>query len=544
VKEHWSPRALDVLRTAPVLPRGRLAPESPTREVDDELYELTDNRGLPILNGIALGYPSTLDVRTTETGRGDRGHCVWGTGWTTIYLTLDASGIWWTLDLGTVVGWRIAVEVLALEHSYRSWLPPLACTDARRKYPLRWGKYLAVELELPGLPEVEDVFADESVVGYRSTFVGRNLAAFTRLLEACRAIEFNAYACVEIDVTPVDDLEAREQEPGWRPMIEASPPIEGVSFDRQGEEAIRQVQRFQGKVVEILEVSPTATRCFRAPVRAHGSPGLNACLRQRATMVTIPKPTIHASAPMLEALASIEALGTFLFTSPRGFNYWIGLWPLDALPRFAAGHPTDDAFTCSGSPSLSLVEWPLYRWGDLEMVAIAGVLNDTIHLCDPSGAIWSRDDYADIFMFDAGNITSWLERLADPRRKVDDVPEGPILEIPSTTPWELPEHLGVPFIEVRSDARWKSYQSSTYLMWAMLPPRGVPSVSFKARSASDAVRAVAWAKEHWGTPKVAVTRPYGNETDQLTAPIEALGVTVIDGEQGGWHSEAFWERDK
>jgi hypothetical protein len=539
----WSSRALAVLRAAPVEPRGALAPDAPTLEIDAELFQLTGDRGLPILNGVTLGYPSTIDVATETTRRWDQRHCTWGVGRRTLYLRRETpGGEWVTSGVGSLMGWRAAVETLALEHSYRSWFPPLECMDGRDEYPKRWTKHLATELELAPVAQFEDAYADDSLLDRASTVYARDWASFTRILEACRAIEFTACAEVSFEVTPVDDLEAREQEPGWRPMIEASPPSEGVSFDRRGEDAIRQVRRFQGEVVEILEVSPGSTRCFRAPMRAQGSSARNAFLRQHATMVKLPKPTVRASAAMLEALAPIEALGTFLIEPPRGCRVWVGLWPFDAMPRGSLSAQVDGATTGAGAPDIAVAEWPLYRWGDMEMVAIGGSPDFTLYFCDSTGAIWYCEGPYDIFGFAAGSIATWLEAFADHPGHEDDAPQGPIVEIPTATPWELPEQIGVPLIEARSDARWKIYQSPTYIMWAMLPPRGAPSVSFSARSVDDAVRAVAWAKEHWGTPKVAVTRP--SIKDQLTVPIEALGVTVIDGEQGGWHSEAFWERDK
>ncbi|XXY48845.1 hypothetical protein WME91_53460 [Sorangium sp. So ce269] len=77
-------------------------------------------------------------------------------------------------------------------------------------------------------------------------------------------------------------------------------------------------------------------------------------------------------------------------------------------------------------------------------------------------------------------------------------------------------------------------------IWESNPTRGLPVIDVRARGSRELIPIVKWARERWGTMKVAVSGDDG-ATQELVDAIEAEGIGILDGETGGWKTASFWD---
>ncbi|KYF55479.1 hypothetical protein BE04_36310 [Sorangium cellulosum] len=529
----WSDRALDALRAAPVVPRTPLADLSPTRELDDELYELTGRRGMPVVDGTTLGYPATIDAPTDEC---QRGYCLWGRGHTRIRLNERLDGVWETADLGSTISWRACVELLVLRQQYRSWIPVLVCKDALPALPRRWGRDLALALGLGAIDAVDNAFCDDEILCWDSHFLARSINGSARILERCSSLGFCAsMPAPDAHLTFVSDIEQRSTQGGLE-HLHRGPGDDEVVVSIAGRDLIRQQRMFRGHVMETVEATPTRLERIRRHPPALGSARLREYLRRHAVVLpAAPPPAAMAGAP-----EELLLLGRTLLLRPGEGNMWLGLWRIEDLPDAARRAAPTAVAVARGAPKLARGEWPFYRWGDLDMICIGGGPEFESYLCDATGAMWSCDAAYGHFEFVGGGVVSWLERLAF-NADLDAMGHASaLLTIPLKAWGELPERLNVPLVRECSDARSRLYVSAAYAIWESSPTRGIPVVDVRARGSRELIPVVTWARERWGTMKVAVSGDDGT-TEELADAIEAEGIRILDGETGGWTTASFWD---
>ncbi|WP_438020325.1 hypothetical protein WMF18_15185 [Sorangium sp. So ce315] len=533
----WSDRALDALRAAPVVPRTPLADLSPTRELDDELYELTGRRGMPVLDGTTLGYPATLDAPTDECAHG---RCLWGTGHTRIHLNERGDGTWETSDLGTTISWRACVELLVLRQQYRSWIPVLVCKDALPTLPRRWGRDLAQALGLGTIDAVENAFGDDDILCWDSHFLTRSIDGAARILERCNSLGFCAsMPAPDAHVSFVSDIEQQPAQ-GRLEHLHRGTGDDEVVVSIVGRDLIRQQRMFRRHVMEALEATPTRVERIRRHPPALGSDRLREYFRHHAIALPAAPPHAAESAGMVGSPEALRLLGRTLLLRPGEGNMWLGLWRIEDLPEAARRAAPAAIAVARGAPKISRSEWPFYRWGDVDMICIGGGPEFELYLCDATGAMWSCDVAYGHFEFVGGDVVSWLERLAF-NAELDAMGHtSALLTIPLQAWGELPEYLNVPLIRECSDARSWLYVSAAYAIWESSPTRGIPVVEVRARSSRELISIVKWARERWGTTKVAVSGE-DEMTEELAGAIEAEGIRILDGETGGWKTVSFWD---
>jgi len=539
----WSPRARNALRRARVAPRGAAAQASPTVALDEELFTLTGGRGLPILQGLTLGYPSTLDTLAEEGASFSPAYCLWGKGEQRIHLKQRSSGAWETSDLGTTMGWRAVVELLALREEYQSWLPVVTCQDAREELPRRWGRDLASALGMTPAAEVSDTFMDADLLCCGSSFFARSMTGLDRLLAACREHGFAASVSAPgVRTTHVDDLEKYIAEEPWTTLLESSTRDVASSLESRGQDAVRQVSRFRDHAIEVVQFTRTGAERLRPETPALGSERLREYLRRYALALPAAPPSVFASQAMLGALAEVRQVGRLLLDRPDAGDLWLGLWRFEDLPSTPAKAVPKRVEIAPGEPPLCQVQWPVFRWGDLDLVCIAGGPEFECYLCDATGAVWLCDAPYDQFDFLCGSVVCWLERAAFNTELNAMKRSGPVLTMPLAAPGELPAHFNIPRIPECSDSRSALYVSTTYTVWESSPTRGRPVIAIQGRDASELVLVVRWAKQRWGTARMSI--PGTEEAPQALADaMSAEGIQLVDGGTGGWLPSTVWEAD-
>jgi hypothetical protein len=538
---HWSTRALDTLRTAPVIPRRVGVNRSPTHELDDELYELTGKRGMPIIDAIILGYPATTDTWSED---GVRSSCPWGRGRMELRLRSHPDHQWETSDLGYTLPWRACVELLVLQQQYRTWIPTMVCEDARPVLPRRWGRDLARTLGLEWIPEVEDALMSPEILCWGSHFLTRSIGGFARLLHNCNEHGFSAtiYAqCAPIKfVDEVNTTNTQTKQAQQTLHLPRSRHYDESIFSLHHEELIRETRRFRGHTIEIVDSSPRGIQRIRRHPPALGSNRLREYLQQNAVSMPSTPPCVATPSALEGAVEELNQLERTLIVDPREGNMWLGLWHLDELPDTARRAAPTALTVARDTPKITRTEWPFYRWGDLDMICIGGGPEFESYLRDATGAIWFCDVAYGHFGFVCGSTISWLERIAFSSRLDAMSHESPLLTIPLRAWDELPRHFNVPLVPECSDPRARLYVSSTYTILESDPTHGTPVVELRARSSRELIPVVQWAKRHWKATKVAVSGS-DEALRELVDAIHDEDIQLLDGETGGWKTTTFWE---
>lgn len=540
LESSWSARTRQALREGPVRSRGAAANTSPTSGIDDELYELTGRRGMPVVDDIVLGYPATLDE--SEHGPESSHDCLWGHGRISIRLDRRPDGEWITYDLGEALSWRAAVELLVIQQEYRSWIPELRVQDARTAHPRRSPLELTARLGLVPEPSIEAVRIDSDILYFTGSFWVRTIAGLERLVRACDELQFNArFHAPEAQHEPrfVPDLEGVVRTGSFVDVLRRTNEIgQEIAIQLQDRDAVRHLSYLSGGLCEVLEARPSGASCFRLPPPELGNERLRSFLRRYALTLPPAPPPVRASAAMSATLDEVRRLGR-LFLNPPSGKMWLGLWCRDDLLRpLVSSIPREIEIVPSGASRLSMVEWPVYRWGDFEMVCVGGPTDYCFYFCDQMGGIWLSDPAYDGFDFIAGSLLSWLEAIAATDSR-DPFESGPLLAMPMKTISDLPAHLGTSLVPERSDQRHRLYMSPDYVIHETIPTRGVPLVEVRGRSGEALVPVLAWAKEHWGTRKAAISGCY-DVPEAVADAAHRLGIQLVDGEPGGWKPEAFW----
>lgn len=536
----WSSRAREALRCAPVVPQGELAGASPTRVPDDELYELTGRRGMPILDGVLLGYPSTLDIPPDEDVPFTPSYSLWGTGDENVHLTQRSDGTWYTLDVGAQLGWREVVELLALRAKYRSWIPPVDCHESPVRLPRRHGRHLAQHIGLSAVPEIDGAFVDAEIMCISSRFFCRALSGLERVLRGCREAGFSA-ELVAPDARPnfVPDLEGIARHGSIAEAFHGHDATGAeIDIDVLGPEAVRQLTRVAGHTIEIIQAQPHGVHRFQLPTPEIGSEQVRGYLRRYAVALPPSQLPFRAPAALSRVIDEIQRMGRLLLRAPSTGQMWLGLWRHQDLPTWAAGATPTRFSVAPGEPSVLMIDWPGYRWGDLDMVCIGGAVEDRSYFCDATGAIWLEDGVTGHYDFVAGSLLSLLEGMAAPAPSTR-FRNGPRVVLPMRSPGALPGHLGATLTPEGTDPRFCRYVSDSYVVWEMTPTRGLPVVEVQSQRLADLIPVLDWAASRWGTSKVALAND-GDIPAEFVAAASELGVHVVDGEMGGWKPAAFW----
>ncbi|WP_441286331.1 hypothetical protein ACSRUE_28410 [Sorangium sp. KYC3313] len=493
---------------------------------------------MPVIDGITLGYPATLEAPPDNR---TKGYCLWGSGRRQIRLVEREGGAWETSDLGSSISWRACVELLVLQHHYRSWIPELVCEDALAALPRRWGRDLAQALGLDAIETVDNTFADKEILCWGSCFLTRSAEGAARILEHCNRLGFSArMPAHDAHLRFVSDLDHHAiDEPRATPLYRSR--CENTITVALGEQdLVQQTRSLCGHVIETIRATPTHLERIRRHPPSVGSDRLKEYLRHHAASLPVAPPSAMTGAPMCSVPEDVRQLGRTLLLRPGEGEMWLGLWRLEDLPRAARQAAPQNVVVAPGSSRIVRVEWPFYTWGDIDMICLGGGPEFESYLRDATGAIWLCDVAYGHFDFVCGSTISWLERIAFNSHLDAMSHESPLLTIPLRAWHDLPGHFNVPLVPECSDPRARLYVSSTYTVWESAPPHSTPVVELRARSSRELIPVVQWAKRHWTTTKVAISGS-DEALTELSDTARHEHIQILDGETGGWKATTFWD---